>query len=108
MAGADIAVHAAALKQVTVAEYNPFEVVKTNILGSQNVVDAALDSKISKAILISSDKAVHPVNLYGATKMVAEKFLFREISIAESKNYLFCLQVRQCSRKPRVSCTFIP
>ena len=57
MAGADVAIHAAALKQVTVAEYNPFEVVKTNILGSQNVVDAALDSKITKAILISSDKA---------------------------------------------------
>lgn len=77
MAGADIAVHAAALKQVTVAEYNPFEVVKTNILGSQNVVDAALDSKISKAILISSDKAVHPINLYGATKMTAERLFIQ-------------------------------
>ena len=77
MAGADIAIHAAALKQVTVAEYNPFEVVKTNILGSQNVVDAALDSKIIKAILISSDKAVHPINLYGATKMVAEKIFIQ-------------------------------
>jgi UDP-N-acetylglucosamine 4,6-dehydratase len=77
MAGADIAIHAAALKQVTVAEYNPFEVVKTNILGSQNVVDAALDAKISKAILISSDKAVHPINLYGATKMVAEKIFIQ-------------------------------
>lgn len=77
MAGADIAIHAAALKQVTVAEYNPFEVVKTNILGSQNVVDAALDSKIAKAILISSDKAVHPINLYGATKMTAEKLFIQ-------------------------------
>lgn len=77
MAGADIAVHAAALKQVTVAEYNPFEVVKTNILGSQNVVDAALDSKIFKAILISSDKAVHPINLYGATKMTAERLFIQ-------------------------------
>lgn len=77
MAGADIAVHAAALKQVTVAEYNPFEVVKTNILGSQNVVDAVLDSKIAKAILISSDKAVHPINLYGATKMTAERLFIQ-------------------------------
>lgn len=77
MAGADIAVHAAALKQVTVAEYNPFEVVKTNILGSQNVVDASLDAKISRAILISSDKAVHPINLYGATKMTAEKLFIQ-------------------------------
>ena len=77
MAGADIAIHAAALKQVTVAEYNPFEVVKTNILGSQNVVDAALDAKIAKAILISSDKAVHPINLYGATKMTAERLFIQ-------------------------------
>lgn len=77
MAGADVTVHAAALKQVTVAEYNPFEVVKTNILGSQNVVDAALDARIAKAILISSDKAVHPINLYGATKMTAEKLFIQ-------------------------------
>ncbi len=75
--GADIIVHAAALKQIVVAEYNPFEVVKTNVLGSQNVVDAALDAKISKAILISSDKAVHPINLYGATKMTAEKLFIQ-------------------------------
>lgn len=77
MAGADIAIHAAALKQVTIAEYNPFEVVKTNILGSQNVVDASLDAKISRAILISSDKAVHPINLYGATKMTAERLFIQ-------------------------------
>src|SRR3989339_1600323 len=88
MAGADIAIHAAALKQVTVAEYNPFEVVKTNILGSQNVVDAALDAKIAKAILISSDKAVHPINLYGATKMVAER-LFIQGNVYAGKQKTF-------------------
>ncbi len=75
--GADIIVHAAALKQIVVAEYNPFEVVKTNILGSQNVIEAALDAGVKKALLISSDKAVHPINLYGATKMVAEKIFIQ-------------------------------
>lgn len=71
--GVDIVVHAAALKQVPATEYNPMEAVKTNIIGSQNVVDAAINKKVKKAILISSDKAVWPVNLYGATKLAAEK-----------------------------------
>lgn len=77
MSGADIVVHAAALKQIVVAEYNPFEVVKTNVFGSQNVIEAALDAGVKKALLISSDKAVHPINLYGATKMVAEKIFIQ-------------------------------
>lgn len=75
--GADIIIHAAALKQIPIAEYNPFEVVKTNILGSQNVVEAALDAGVKKALLISSDKACHPINLYGATKLVAERLFIQ-------------------------------
>lgn len=71
--GVDIVVHAAALKQVPATEYNPFEAVKTNIVGSQNVIDAALAAGVSKALLVSSDKAVEPINLYGATKLAAEK-----------------------------------
>ena len=71
--GVDFVVHAAALKQVPATEYNPFEAVKTNIIGSQNVVDAALDAGVAKTLLISSDKAVEPINLYGATKLAAEK-----------------------------------
>ena len=71
--GVDIVVHAAALKQVPTLEYNPFEAVKTNIIGSQNVIDAAIDRKVSKVLLISTDKAAHPVNLYGSTKLCAEK-----------------------------------
>ncbi len=71
--GVDIVVHAAALKQVPTLEYNPFEAVKTNIIGSQNVIDAAIDQGVSKTLLISSDKAVQPINLYGATKLAAEK-----------------------------------
>ena len=71
--GVDIVVHAAALKQVPMLEYNPYEAVKTNVIGSQNVIDAAIDHGVEKALLISSDKAVQPVNLYGATKLCAEK-----------------------------------
>jgi UDP-N-acetylglucosamine 4,6-dehydratase len=71
--GVDIVVHAAALKRVDAIEYNPLEAVKTNIIGSENVIDAALDNKVEKVLLISSDKAVQPINLYGATKLAAEK-----------------------------------
>ena len=71
--GVDIVVHAAALKQVPALEYNPFEAVKTNILGSQNVIEAALDQCVKKVVFISTDKAAMPVNLYGSTKLCAEK-----------------------------------
>jgi UDP-N-acetylglucosamine 4,6-dehydratase len=71
--GVDIIVHAAALKQVPALEYNPFEAVKTNILGSQNVIEAALDRGVEKVLLVSTDKAAMPVNLYGSTKLCAEK-----------------------------------
>ncbi len=73
MEGVDIVIHAAALKQVPSCEYNPFEAVKTNVLGSQNVVDAAIDREVERVMFLSSDKAVQPVNLYGATKLCAEK-----------------------------------
>lgn len=73
MNGVDIVVHAAALKQVPSCEYNPFEAVKTNIIGAENVIDAAIDCGVKRVIAISSDKAVNPINLYGATKLCAEK-----------------------------------
>ncbi|MBI4120098.1 MAG: SDR family NAD(P)-dependent oxidoreductase [Parcubacteria group bacterium] len=69
----DIVVHAAALKQVSTLEYNPFEAVKTNILGTENVINAAIDAGVEKVLLISTDKAVQPISLYGSTKQVAEK-----------------------------------
>src|SRR3990170_8955301 len=69
----DIVIHAAALKQVPACEYNPMEAIKTNILGSGNVVEAALDNEVKKVLALSTDKAVNPVNLYGATKLAAEK-----------------------------------
>jgi UDP-N-acetylglucosamine 4,6-dehydratase/5-epimerase len=73
MDGVDIVVHAAALKQVPAAEYNPFEAVKTNILGAQNVIDAAYANNVKKVIALSTDKAAAPINLYGATKLASDK-----------------------------------
>jgi UDP-N-acetylglucosamine 4,6-dehydratase/5-epimerase len=73
MHGVDIVVHAAALKQVPACEYNPMEAIKTNIIGTSNVLEAALDAGVSKVLALSTDKAVSPANLYGGTKLVAEK-----------------------------------
>jgi len=73
MAGVDVVVHTAALKQVPACEYNPIEAIATNIEGGRNVIDAALDCGVERVIALSTDKAVNPVNLYGATKLVAEK-----------------------------------
>ncbi|MFN8535698.1 MAG: UDP-N-acetylglucosamine 4,6-dehydratase (inverting) [Dehalococcoidia bacterium] len=87
--GVDYVVHAAALKQVPAAEYNPFEAVKTNILGGQNIVDAAIDSGVKRVIALSTDKAVNPVNLYGATKLCMEKLLIQGNSYAGSDGTKF-------------------
>jgi UDP-N-acetylglucosamine 4,6-dehydratase/5-epimerase len=80
--GVDIVVHAAALKQVPACEYNPMEAIKTNILGSGNVVDAALDAGVKKVLSLSTDKAVNPINLYGATKLSAEKLMVQSNAYA--------------------------
>ncbi|MCP5462928.1 MAG: UDP-N-acetylglucosamine 4,6-dehydratase (inverting) [bacterium] len=71
--GVDYVIHAAAMKQVDTAEANPFEVIQTNILGAKNIIDAAIDNKVKKVIGISTDKAVNPINLYGATKLCSDK-----------------------------------
>ena len=71
--GVDYVVHAAALKQVPAAEYNPFEAVKTNILGAQNVINVAIDRGVKRVIALSTDKAANPINLYGATKLCSDK-----------------------------------
>lgn len=89
--GVNVVVHAAALKRIDSIEYNPFEAVQTNIIGSKNVIDAALDRKVSKVLFISSDKAVEPVNLYGATKMAAEKLFIAANSYVGDSNT--CLSV---------------
>jgi UDP-N-acetylglucosamine 4,6-dehydratase len=82
MHGVDIVVHAAALKQVPACEYNPMEAIKTNIMGTSNVVEAALDAGVEKVLALSTDKAVNPVNLYGATKLAAEKLVIQSNAYA--------------------------
>lgn len=80
--GVDIVIHAAAMKHVGKSEYNPFEAVQTNIIGAQNVIDAAIDRGVKKVLAISSDKAVNPCNLYGATKLCADKLFLAADSYA--------------------------
>jgi UDP-N-acetylglucosamine 4,6-dehydratase len=80
--GVDIVIHAAALKQVPACEYNPMEAIKTNILGSSNVIDAALDTGVTHVLALSTDKAVNPVNLYGATKLCGEKLFVQSNAYA--------------------------
>lgn len=80
--GVDIVIHAAALKQVPAAEYNPFEFVATNIIGAENVVQAALSADVKKVIALSTDKAANPVNLYGATKLASDKIFVAANSLA--------------------------
>ena len=82
MHGVDVVVHAAALKQVPACEYNPMEAIKTNILGSSNVIEAALDMSVKKVLALSTDKAVNPVNLYGTTKLAAEKLFVQSNAYA--------------------------
>ena len=101
MSSVDIVVHAAALKHVPACEYNPLEAVKTNIDGTANVINAAIDNGIEKVMVISTDKAVHPVNLYGATKMVAEKLTIQGNSYSGDKKTRSELrEVRECNWQP--------
>jgi len=85
----DLVIHAAALKQVPACEYNPFEAIKTNVLGAENIIDAAIDSGVPKVIALSSDKAVSPNNLYGATKLCAEKLFVQGNSYAGKRETRF-------------------
>lgn len=86
MYGVNIVVHAAALKQVPACEYNPMEAIKTNILGSSNVANAAIENGVEKVLALSTDKAVNPINLYGATKLAAEKLLIQSNAYAGGRN----------------------
>jgi UDP-N-acetylglucosamine 4,6-dehydratase len=85
--GVDYVIHAAALKQVPAAEYNPFEAVKTNVLGAQNIIDVAIDQGVKKVIALSTDKAANPINLYGATKLCSDKlFIAGNAYVGENKS----------------------
>lgn len=87
--GVDIVIHAAALKQVPACEYNPFEAIKTNVLGAQNVIEAAIDKGVNKIIALSTDKAVSPLNLYGATKLCSDKLFVAANSYVGEKETRF-------------------
>lgn len=87
--GVDVVVHAAAIKHVPACEYNPIEAVKTNILGAQNVIEAALDCGVRRVIALSTDKAANPINLYGATKLAADKLFIAANSYAGQKETRF-------------------
>ncbi len=87
--GIDIVVHAAALKQVPAAEYNPFECIKTNVLGAQNLIEACLDSKVSRVVALSTDKAAAPINLYGATKLCSDKLFVAANNIKGTRDMRF-------------------
>ncbi|MFH2106801.1 MAG: UDP-N-acetylglucosamine 4,6-dehydratase (inverting) [Candidatus Micrarchaeota archaeon] len=89
MKGVDILVHAAALKHVPVCEYNPIEAIETNIRGAENVINAAIDTGVDRVIALSTDKAVQPVNLYGATKLVAEKLFVQANAYSGAKGPKF-------------------
>lgn len=87
--GVDYVIHAAAMKQVPACEYNPFEAIKTNIHGAQNIIDAALDCNVKKVVALSTDKAVNPVNLYGGTKLVSDKLFVSANSYSGEKGTVF-------------------
>lgn len=89
MNGVDFVIHAAALKQVPAAEYNPMECIKTNIKGAENVIDSALANNVEKVIALSTDKAANPINLYGATKLVSDKLFVAANNISGGHNTTF-------------------
>lgn len=89
MRGVDYVIHAAALKHVPAAEYNPMECIKTNINGAQNVIEAALENNVEKVIALSTDKAANPINLYGATKLASDKLFVAANNIAGSRQTQF-------------------
>lgn len=89
LSGVTVVVHAAALKQVPACEYNPFEAIQTNIIGGRNVIDAAIDQGARRILALSTDKAVNPINLYGATKLCAEKIFVQANAYAGARNTRF-------------------
>jgi UDP-N-acetylglucosamine 4,6-dehydratase (inverting) len=87
--GIDLVIHAAALKQVPAAEYNPFECIKTNVLGAQNLIEACLDSGVQRVVALSTDKAAAPINLYGATKLCSDKLFVAANNVKGSRDLRF-------------------
>ncbi|MCP4122216.1 MAG: UDP-N-acetylglucosamine 4,6-dehydratase (inverting) [Bacteroidetes bacterium] len=91
MENVDIVIHAAAMKQVPASEYNPFECIKTNVIGAQNVIEACLDSDVKRVVALSTDKAAAPINLYGATKLCSDKLFTAANNIKGTRDLQFCV-----------------
>ena len=89
MENIDIVIHAAALKQVPTTEYNPFECIKTNVIGANNVIESALENKVKSVLALSTDKACSPINLYGATKLCSDKLFISANNIKGKRNIKF-------------------
>src|SRR3989441_6367505 len=89
MHGIDVVFHAAALKQIPSCEYNPFEAIQTNVIGAENVISAAIDAGVKRVVMISTDKAVNPINLYGATKLCAEKLFIQGNAYGHPRGTVF-------------------
>src|SRR5439155_802316 len=89
LSGVTVVIHAAALKQVPACEYNPFEAIQTNIIGGRNVIDAAINQGVRRILALSTDKAVNPINLYGATKLCAEKMFVQANAYAGAQDTRF-------------------
>ena len=106
MEGVDYVVHAAALKQVPAAEYNPMECIKTNVGGAQNVINAALYAKVKKVIALSTDKAANPVNLYGATKLCSDKLFTAANNFVGAKETRF--SVVRYGNVVGICCSILP
>ena len=107
--GVDFVVHAAALKQVPAAEYNPLEAVKTNIIGAENLINAALDRGVQRIVALSTDKASSPINLYGATKLVSDKlFTAANAYVGSTCDPVLSRAVRKRCRQPRERRTALP
>ena len=105
--GIDTVVHAAALKQVPAAEYNPMEFIKTNVLGADNLVNACLDSDVRNVVALSTDKAAAPVNLYGATKLCSDKLFVAANNIKGKRDLKFSVVRKQCYGFKKLSSAFL-
>ena len=107
--GVDVVIHAAALKQVPAAEYNPLEAIRTNVLGAANVIDAAIDRGVQAVIALSTDKAANPINLYGATKLCSDKLFVAGNHYAGSTAHPVQRgPLRQRGRQPRQRRAVLP
>ena len=107
MRGIEVVVHAAALKIVPMAEYNPFECILTNVHGAENVVKASLRTGVKKVIALSTDKAANPINLYGASKLASDKIVVAANNLSGELVALLCRSLRQCDWIARIGCSAV-